>query len=60
MNNTKLIKVRIGGYLRLLPEEKLPQVQRKAQEMIESYTKLGVPREKVEQMYKIEIVKDKK
>ena len=53
------ITVEIGGYRRYIPENKLDQVKKDAQNYIEQYVAMGIPREQAEEAYKVVIVNNK-
>lgn len=55
MAEEQWITVKIGGYPRRVPKSKLPEIYKNAEEFIEKYVKMGVPRETVEEVYSVEV-----
>ena len=51
------IAVEIGGYRRYIPKDKLDQVKKDAQNFIETYVAMGIPREQAEDAYKVVLEK---
>jgi hypothetical protein len=54
----KMVTVYIDGYPRRCTEERLPEAMKALEELKDYYVSKGIPREKVERMHPVRIVRD--
>jgi len=58
VDKEKVLTITIGGYKRGVSESRLQEVYDNAAKLIAQYAAMGIPREQLEEMFRIEIVKE--